>query len=83
MTGLYLDLDTDCFISSEPMLAGRDVVLQADLGNTTLSTAALASVSGHPLVRSSKTVSATCMLDSCLTLCCFWLPEVGFVVQWS
>ena len=48
--GLYLDIDVECFLPTDKMLAGRDVVLQLeDVTPKSLNNAVMASVPGHPL----------------------------------
>lgn len=47
--GLYLDIDVECFLPTDELLAGRDVVLQLEDANPkSLNNAVMASVPGHP-----------------------------------
>lgn len=47
--GLYLDIDVECFLPTDRLLAGRDVVLQLeDAHPKSLNNAVMASVPGHP-----------------------------------
>ncbi|DBA84560.1 TPA: hypothetical protein ACH3X2_006144 [Trebouxia sp. C0005] len=47
--GLYLDIDVECFSPTDPLLSGREVVLQLeDSSPKSLNNAVMASVPGHP-----------------------------------
>ena len=47
--GLYLDIDVECFVPTDQLLSGRDVVLQLEDSNPkSLNNAVMASVPGHP-----------------------------------
>lgn len=47
--GLYLDIDVECFMPTDKLLSGRDVVLQLEDANPkSLNNAVMASVPGHP-----------------------------------
>ena len=47
--GLYLDIDVECFMPTDRLLSGRDVVLQLeDATPKSLNNAVMASVPGHP-----------------------------------
>ncbi|EIE20456.1 hypothetical protein COCSUDRAFT_57606 [Coccomyxa subellipsoidea C-169] len=46
--GLYVDLDVECYRSSEAFLAGHDLVFQSEKNEEDVSNAMVASITGHP-----------------------------------
>ena len=47
--GLYLDIDVECFTSTDHLLDGREIILQLETEDAkSLNNAVMASVPGHP-----------------------------------
>ena len=46
--GMYVDLDVECYKSSEPFLQGHDLVFQSEKNEEDVSNAVVASITGHP-----------------------------------
>ena len=46
--GLYVDLDVECYRSSEAFLAGHDLVFQSEKNEEDVSNAMVGSITGHP-----------------------------------